>query len=743
MADVYEAEDTLLNRRVAVKVLHANFSSDDAFVTRFKREAQAAANLSHPNIVAIYDWGKDGPTYFMVMELIEGRTLRDILKNEGALFPRRAAEIAAETAAALTVAHQAGVVHRDIKPGNIMITRDGSVKVTDFGIARALDDSEELTRTGAVIGTATYFSPEQAQGLPADGRSDVYSLGVVLYEMLTGQPPFTGESPVAVAYQHVSEFAPTAAQVNPEVPQELSAIDEAAMAKSPADRYPSAADLRSDLLLFLSGRQPLVVGAAAAAAATALVPPPATVPPDETARVVASQTEDGTTGQGAYVAAVIALLGLLAIGVFILFRLFTGTGGGGGMVTIPDLKLVPAETASRTLQELDLKVLNRLENSETVPAGVVIDTEPTAGTEVEKGSFVTVIESAGTEQFAVPSVVGETEEVARALIEAQGFQVGRVEYTLTEDVPANTVISQDPSAGTEAAASSLVNLVVSKGPFSLEVPDVSGKSGDEAQLELARAGFTNVTSNEEFSPDIAVGFTIRTDPEAGRVVGREDTIVVWVSKGPEPATVPNLVGMSIADATAAAENANLSIVEDGTVEVSAASGLDGLVAEQSPGAGTTVDSGTDVTVKIGVIKQVAVPDFTGMTANEAAAAGAAVGVDVIVGGTTIVPPGDPNIDKVADQSPPAGTQVDDGSQVTVLLGEVEKVTVPDVTDMTEADATNAITAAGLVVSKTEVEDAALAGTVISQNPIGGTSVDRGSTVNIVVSKGPATTTTSP
>ena len=559
MADVYEAEDTLLNRRVAVKVLHANFASDQAFVTRFKREAQAAANLSHPNIVAIYDWGQEASTYYMVMELIEGRTLREILKSEGSLLPRRAAEIAAETAAALTVAHEAGVIHRDIKPGNIMITDDGSVKVTDFGIARALDDSEELTRTGAVIGTATYFSPEQAQGLPADGRSDVYSLGVVLYEMLTAQPPFTGESPVAVAYQHVSEYAVPANQINTDVPADLAMIDETAIAKNPDERYATAADMRSDLLLFLSGRQPVVAGAAAAAAATSLVPPPATVPPDETARVVAYQTEDRTTGQGTYVAAVIALLALLAVGVFILFRLFTGGGGDGDLVVVPDLTLVPAETAFQTLQDLDLKVTRRLEQSDTVPQGVVIRTDPVAGTSVEKGSFVAVFESAGVEQFTVPQVEGETEEVARALIEAQGFEVGRTEYTLTEDTPEQTVISQSPSAGTPAAAGSLVDLVVSRGPFSIEVPDVSGKSADGAQLELAQAGFTNVVTDVEFSSDIAAGFAIRTDPEAGRIVGRDDTITVWVSDGPEPATVPSLVGRSLNEARTLSTEANLRV----------------------------------------------------------------------------------------------------------------------------------------------------------------------------------------
>jgi beta-lactam-binding protein with PASTA domain/tRNA A-37 threonylcarbamoyl transferase component Bud32 len=692
MADVYEAEDTLLNRRVAVKILHVNFASDQAFVTRFKREAQAAANLSHPNIVAIYDWGQEESTYYMVMELIEGRTLREILKTDGALLPRRAAEIAAEAAAALTVAHQAGVIHRDIKPGNILITDDGAVKVTDFGIARALDDSEELTRTGAVIGTATYFSPEQAQGLPADGRSDVYSLGVVLYEMLTAQPPFTGESPVAVAYQHVSEYAVPPNQVNTDVPADLSAIDETAIAKDPDERYPTAAAMRSDLLLFLSGRQPAVVGAAAAAAATTMVPPPATVPPDETARVVAYETEGRTTGQGTYVAAVVALLALLAVSVVILFRLLTGGGGDGDLVVVPNLELVPAETAFQTLQDLDLKVTRRFENSETVPEGVVIRTDPPAGTEVERGSFVAVFESAGVEEFTIPQVEGETEEVARALIEAQGFAVGRVEYTLTEDIPEQTVISQSPSSGTPAAAGSLVDLIVSRGPFSVEVPDVSGMSAENAQLELAQAGFSNVATETEYSPDIAAGFTTRTEPAAGRSVGRDDTITVFVSEGPEPATVPSFVGRSLGSATALAEDANLVLVDDGEVDVSAASGLVGVVAEQNPKSGDTVDAGTEVRVKIGVLRKVNVPDFSGQTQAQAEATAADAGLSAVFVGEVEV--GDPNlVGKVVDQDPAAGVSIDDGSSVGLFLGSAPPTTTTSSTTTTTVAPTSSTTAA--------------------------------------------------
>jgi beta-lactam-binding protein with PASTA domain/predicted Ser/Thr protein kinase len=737
MADVYEAEDTLLGRSVAVKLLHANFASDDAFVARFRREAQAAANLSHPNIVAIYDWGQDEGTYFMVMELIRGRTLREIIKTEGALLPRRSAEISAETAAALAVAHQHGVFHRDIKPGNIMIAEDGSVKVTDFGIARALDDSEELTRTGAVIGTATYFSPEQAQGLPADERSDVYSLGIVLYEMLAGKPPFTGESPVAVAYQHVSEPATAPDAINPEVPRELAAVAEHAIEKKPADRYQTADQFRADLLLYLSGNEPVAAAAFLAAAPTAMIA--ASVPPPPLAGYPGSTTAMNAPvqqrSQAGYWAAVGALIVVLFLGLWLMLRLLSGGGTATGTIEIPELVGIPAEQAFEILQDMDLKVRAIQETSEDIAVGLVIRTEPSAGTEVEPESFVDVVVSLGPETFGVPNVIGENVDVAASRIEDQGFTVGNREYVETDDVDENLVIAQSPDGGSAAAPGTAVDLIVSAGPSSIEVPDVSGKSAETAVLELARAGFENIETAEAFSPDVLEGFVIETNPAAGQTVPRDATIIIVVSQGPEPVAIPDLVGMSTSQAeqTLNTQGLLLSVSSD-TVEVSVSSGLVGNVADQDPGAGVTVDFGSTVTVKLGIVRQVTVPDVLGMDPAAAQNEMSAVGLSLDQVGST-----DTNDlaqdNTIATQDPSGGDQVDEGSIVNATVYIYQPV-VPDFAGMTLSEAQAAATNVGLgaVSNNTSMDvpnpDTLLWGTIAAQIPTAGSTVPQGTDVEV-------------
>ncbi len=736
MADVYEAEDTLLNRSVAVKILHTNFASDEAFVARFRREAQAAANLSHPNIVAIYDWGQEAGTYFMVMELIRGRTLRQILKNEGALLPRRAAEIAAETAAALSIAHQHGVYHRDVKPGNIMITEDGAVKVTDFGIARALDDSEELTRTGAVIGTATYFSPEQAQGLPADERSDVYSLGIVLYEALAGKPPFTGDSPVAVAYQHVSAAAPPPDQVNPDVPKEVAAIAKQAMQKDPANRYQSADAFRDDLERYLGGSEPIAAAAAMAGAATAMIPPPmpASSPPPGTATMTFDAPVQQRS-QTSYWVAVGALIVILLIGLWLFLRLLSGEDAIAATVTVPDLRNVPAQEAFVTLQELDLKFREVEETSDEVVSGAVIRIDPPAGSNVEPGSFVTVVVSIGPEEFGVPNLIGENVDIARGRIEAQGFIVGTIEYVFTEDIDENLVMAQAPSSGTTAPPDTLVNLVVSSGPSSIVVPDVSGKSADTAVLELTREGFKNIETQEAFSPDVLAGFVVETNPASGQAIPRDATVIVIVSKGPEPVVVPDLTGMSTNEAQQALNSLGLLlIVSEETIEVPISSGLLGNVAEQAPTATTTVEVGSEVTVKLGIAPQVEVPNLVGMTTEDAQSTAAAAGLNVDILATTVTNDSTLN-NTVESQVPDGGVIVDEGSfiEITVYAYQPD---VPDFTGMTLAAAQTEATNVGLgTVTKTgeiATSNGSLVGTIASQAPEPGASVLQGTDISVVV-----------
>jgi serine/threonine-protein kinase len=596
MAEVFLAHDLLLDRPVALKVLFPELSVDPSFVERFRREAQAAANLSHPNIVSVFDWGEADGTYFIVMEYVDGRPLSSVIHEQGRLPVGWAAAIGAEVAAALAFAHRHGVVHRDVKPGNVLLSEDGHVKVADFGIARAANTEGDLTQTGAVMGTATYFSPEQAQGQGVDARSDVYSLGIVLYEMVTGRPPFSGDNPLAVAYKHVREIPLTPRQLDPAIPPAFDAIVLQAMAKMPQDRYMSADEMRADLLRFQHGQTVLAFPPTMAATrlqdATMAGPPtgrtatisPTAIPPSARRRRL----------RGRY----LAVLALLLAGLAVLLWLLLRSSGAPASFTVPNVVLQPVGSATQTLQNEGLKVA-----TQDVPAGLgfgpgsVVDQSPKPPSKVSKGDTVTLKVAGAPAQVTVPDVTGQDVSSATTQLQQAGFTVSQ-QAQQSNQTP-GTVIDQSPAGNTQADQGSKVTLTVSSGPAQVTVPDVTGEDQATAANRLGSAGLTLGSVTNQPSATVPSGNVISTSPSAGTKVNPSSTVNLVVSSGqPQPTTqVPNVIGQTQGQARSTLTGAGYGVsaqpqaVSDPT--------QNGIVLNEDPPAGTAANPGTMVTIVVG------------------------------------------------------------------------------------------------------------------------------------------------
>ncbi|WP_405616374.1 Stk1 family PASTA domain-containing Ser/Thr kinase [Streptomyces sp. NBC_00076] len=622
MAEVYLAMDTRLGRTVAVKTLRADLARDPSFQARFRREAQSAASLNHPAIVAVYDTGEDyidGVSIpYIVMEYVDGSTLRELLHSGRKLLPERTLEMTIGILQALEYSHRAGIVHRDIKPANVMLTRNGQVKVMDFGIARAMGDSGmTMTQTSAVIGTAQYLSPEQAKGEQVDARSDLYSTGCLLYELLTVRPPFVGDSPVAVAYQHVREEPQAPSVFDPELTPEMDAIVLKALVKDPNYRYQSADEMRVDIEACLDG-QPVAATAAmgsvgyggypddqpttalradAGGGATTMLPP---MSPDDGGFGYDDrpdrrrQNKSNTSTILLVVAGVLVLVGAILIGKWI----FASGGVANDTVTVPNLVSLKEADARSQLTNSDLKVGTVTQKPcENQPKGSVCDQDPDFKAEVKKQTVVNLVISTGAPKVAVPSVLGKTVDEATSILEDDkyDFVVKTKEEVSTEEP--GKVTDQDPDLGDEVEKGTTVTLTIAKAEEKATVPDVLGQSCDAAKAQMTANNLVGNCTDVETQDQNQVGKVIETTPSAGSQADKNSTVEMKVGKAaPKKTQVPSVVGQTVGQAKQTLQAAGFTNVQfaDGSNQSDTA-----FVSQQDPQGNSEIDgdpAGTAVTL---------------------------------------------------------------------------------------------------------------------------------------------------
>jgi beta-lactam-binding protein with PASTA domain len=606
MADVYLAEDQELGRRVALKMLNDRHASDDQFVERFRREARSAAGLNHPNIVSIFDRGHAEGTYYIAMEYLEGRTLKELLIRNGPTPIPIAIDYSRQILGALAFAHRNGIVHRDIKPHNIIVGSDGRLKVTDFGIARS--GASQMTEAGSIVGTAQYLSPEQARGAPVDPRSDLYSLGIVLYEMLTGQVPFTGETPVEIAMKHLSAVPRPPSELRDTVPHDLDAVVMRALAKDTEQRYGSAEEMDADLARVARGvavstrteeaLTQVLTGAGVATAATSVTrprsvtPPPA--PPAYRPPTPYYDYEEPPPPRRFWP----WLLGLLAIllaaaGGWLLYDQIQDELNANRPIAVPDVRLVQEELAKKQIADAGLtpRVLRRA--SISAPSGSVAEQSPQPGDRIAKDSTVTMWISTGKPKSTVPDVRGHPVTDAIQQLATVGLKP-KIAYIFSS-AQENTVTAQSPAPGDRVLRGSRVRINVSRGPRPVSVPNVVGQPYANAAGALKGASFSVVRVNVE--SDEAEGVVVAQDPPAGTSVPVGTKVTLSVSKGPAQSQVPDVTFQTQADAASMLRSAGFEVATV-TQDVTDPS-EDGLVLEQDPAAGTLANPGVVVTITVG------------------------------------------------------------------------------------------------------------------------------------------------